>query len=297
MTALRVVGGTLVTMDPERTIVQGDLLIEDGRIARLGAAEPVPSGMRTIDAHGKFVFPGFVQGHVHLGQALFRGLAEDRPLMAWLRDRIWPLEAAHDDASAYWSAILGIADCFLGGTTTIQDIGIVREMDAVFRAIADTGLRAVAGKCLMDRGVGVPAGLLESPGDALAEAEALHRRWHGARDGRITGLLCPRFILSVSETLWGGVVECARRLGVPVHTHLLEHPEEGAEIRGALGMGEFDYLDRLGVLDLDFRIAHAVHLGPEHVDVLAGRPLRICHCPAANLKLGSGIADLSLIHI
>ncbi len=287
-------GGTLVAMDPARSIVQADLRLEGGRIAAIGSGLPT-AGADVIDASGLHVLPGFVQGHTHLGQALLRGLAEDRNLLEWLRERIWPLEAAHDDDSAYWSGMLGAADCLLAGTTTIQDIGIVAPMDAIFRAIEDSGLRAVAGKCLMDVGHGVPARLAESCDTALAEVRALHERWHGAANGRIESLLCPRFILSCSQALWEGVVALAHELDLPVHTHLLEHASEEDEVRALLGTGQLEYLDALGVLDTRLGIAHGVQFDAHHRDVLAGRRMAVIHCPSANLKLGSGIADLGFL--
>ena len=290
-------GGTLVTMDAQQRVLSGDLLIEDGRIVALGTAlDPASvAGARVIDAAGKAVLPGFVQGHVHLGQALLRGLAEGRELLDWLRERIWPLEAAHDHESAYWSGMLGAADCLLSGTTTIQEIGLVTHMEAIFEAIRDSGLRAVAGKCLMDTGLGVPEALLEDPDAALAESAELHARWHGAEQGRIHVELCPRFILSCSQTLWEGTAELAARLGIPVHTHLLEHPREEDEVVAVLGRGQMEFLDETGILDTDLRIAHGVQFGPKHAEILAGRSLRIAHCPSANLKLGSGIADLAFL--
>lgn len=289
--ALVIQGGTLVTMDRERRVIGADLRIEGGRIAAIGAALPTDDA-EVIDARGLHVLPGFVQGHTHLGQAIFRGLAEDRELLAWLRERIWPLEAAHEPKSAYWSAMLGGADCLLSGTTTIQDIGIVAHMGAVLQAVVDLGLRAVAGKCLMDEGHGVPAGLAEPTEVALAEARALHAAWHGQADGRITTVLCPRFILSCSRALWEGVVAMAGELDVPVHTHLLEHAHEEDEVTALLGMGQLEYLDSLGVLDTRLSIAHGVQFDDRHRERLAGRPLGVVHCPSANLKLGSGIADL-----
>lgn len=287
-------GGTLVTMDPTRSIVQADLRTEGGRIAAIGP-DLSTEGADVIDATGLHVLPGFVQGHTHLGQALLRGLAEDRNLLEWLRERIWPLEAAHDDDSAYWSGMLGAADCLLAGTTTIQDIGIVAPMDAIFRAIEDSGLRAVAGKCLMDDGHGVPARLAESCDAALADTRALFERWHGAADGRIEYLLCPRFILSCSKALWEGVVALAGELDLPVHTHLLEHASEEHEVRALLGAGQMEYLDALGVLDTRLGIAHGVQFDAHHRDVLRGRRMAVIHCPSANLKLGSGIADLGFL--
>ncbi len=288
-------GGTLVTMDAGRRVIDGDVLVTDGRIAAVGPGLEVPPATRSLDATGLHVFPGFIQGHVHLGQALFRGLAEDRELLSWLRDRIWPLEAAHTEDSAYASALLGAADCLLSGTTTVQEFGLVKGMEGIFRGIEDGGLRAVAGKCLMDSGDRVPEALLEAPADALAEAEELHRRWHGAAGGRITGSLSPRFILSCSRELWEGTAAAARRLGAPVHTHLLESEREDEEARAALGMGQMEFLHETGVLDTDLRVAHAVWFTGEHLEILAGRRLGVCHCPSANLKLGSGVADLPFL--
>lgn len=281
-------------MDPARRVFEGDVWVVDGRIRAIGEVEP-PADVPEVDARGKVVLPGFVQGHVHLGQALFRGLAEGLPLMDWLRRRIWPLEAAHDHASAYWSGMLGIADCLTSGTTTIGEMGLSRHMDAIFQAIADSGIRAVAGKCLMDAAPGVPDELVDDPVDAVAEAEALIDAWDGTDEGRIVGSVCPRFILSCSEAMWRGTVDLATRRRVGVHTHLLEHPDEEAEVIEALGVGQLEYFDRLGVLDTDLRVAHGVQFEPRHADILGGRPISVIHCPSANLKLGSGIADLGFL--
>lgn len=290
--SLLVRGGTLVTMDPQRRILDGDVWIVDGDIAAVGKVPPEAAAARVIDASGCHVLPGLIQAHVHLGQAMFRGLAEGRALLEWLRERIWPLEVAHDRDSAYWSGMLGAADCMLSGTTTIQDIGLVTHMDGIFESIADSGLRGIAGKCLMDVGVGVPPGLVEPAKASLAESRALHETWHGARGGRIHNSLCPRFILSCSAQLWEGTAELAAELGIPVHTHLLEHPREEEEVVEVLGVGQMEFLDQVGILDTDLRIAHGVQFEARHRDILAGRSLRIAHCPSANLKLGSGIADL-----
>lgn len=289
-------GGTLVTMDGERRVIEGELVVADGRIESIaGPGEADVANADVLDATGCVVLPGFIQGHLHLGQALLRGLAEGRELMDWLRERVWPLEAAHDHSSAYWSGMLGAADCIRSGTTTIQEIGLVTHMDAIFESIRDSGLRAVAGKCLMDTGLGVPEPLLEDPAAALDEARALHGQWHGAEGGRIEGELCPRFILSCSTKLWEGTVELATELGAPVHTHLLEHPREEHEVEEVLGLGQLPYLDQLGVLDTDLRIAHGVQIEQRHIDLLAGRSLKVTHCPSANLKLGSGIAHLGFL--
>src|SRR5690349_7753894 len=176
-------GGTILTLDAEATVLQGDVLVEDGRIRAVGRIPKPPPAARVLDVSGGFVLPGLVQGHLHLGQTFFRGLAENRRLLAWLRERIWPLEAAHDDESAYWCALLGAAECLLGGTTTIQDIGIGPGIPGLLRAIDDSGLRAFAGLCLMDSGDGLPAAMRQPTDWALAEAEALGDDFDGSAGG------------------------------------------------------------------------------------------------------------------
>ena len=129
-----IAGGTVVTMNDACDVVQADVLIgADGAIAALlPARSAVPAGARVIDAAGCLVTPGLVQAHLHLCQTLFRGLSEERPLLAWLRERIWPLEAAHDAVSLRASARLGIAELLLSGTTALLDMGTVHHTEQLF---------------------------------------------------------------------------------------------------------------------------------------------------------------------
>jgi 5-methylthioadenosine/S-adenosylhomocysteine deaminase len=289
-------GGTILTLDAQAAVLQGDLLVEDGRIRAVGRVPEPPPGARVIDVSGCFVLPGLVQGHLHLGQTFFRGLAEGRRLLAWLRERIWPLEAAHDDESAYWCALLGAAECLLGGTTTIQDIGIGPGARGLLDAAAASGLRAFAGLCLMDSGEGLPAAMRQGTDAALAEAEALGDRYDGAAGGRLRYALNPRFILTCSDPLWAGIRDLALRRGWPVHTHALEQQDETAVVRGLKGgRDEIHYFDDQGLLATDLRLAHGVWLTAGHLDRLKTQRTSVVHCPSSNLKLGSGIADLLAI--
>ncbi|HVS16537.1 MAG TPA: amidohydrolase family protein [Thermoanaerobaculia bacterium] len=287
---LLLAGATLVTLDAEAGILHQDLLLEDGRIAAFGPAA-VPVGTRRLDVAGCLVLPGLIQGHVHLGQTLFRGLAEGRRLMRWLGERIWPLEAAHDDDSAYWSGLLGAAECLLSGTTTIQEIGLGPGAPGLVRAIETAGLRGFAGPCLMDEADGLPAGLATDTDAALAGADELGARL-GAAGGRLRPALNPRFLLSCSPALWRGTVELASARGWPVHTHALEQADEGELVRARFGRDEIGVFEDLGLLDLDLRIAHGVQLTADHRRRVSGRRFSVCTCPGSNLKLGSGIADL-----
>src|SRR5580698_5866098 len=156
-------GGTVVTCDAGDRVLDGDLLLEGGRIAAVGdVAGSLRPPARVVDARGCAIIPGFVQAHVHLCQTLMRGMADDLPLLEWLRARIWPLEAAHDERSATASAELGLLEMMTAGTTTLLDMGSVRAHDAVMDACLRSGIRAISGKAMMDVGDGVPVGLRES---------------------------------------------------------------------------------------------------------------------------------------
>src|SRR5687768_14888744 len=141
-TALLVRGARIVPMDgppdaPLGTVRAASLRLRGDRIAAVLPGDAGPTaGERVLDAGGRVALPGFVQGHVHFCQTLFRGLADDLPLLDWLRARIWPLEAAHDAASTRVSAELALFELLRGGTTTVQGMESVRHTEASFAAAA-----------------------------------------------------------------------------------------------------------------------------------------------------------------
>ncbi len=220
-------------------------------------------------------------------------MADDMPLLEWLRARIWPLEAAHDEASLRASAELGITEMMLAGTTTILDMGTVRAHDAVMDACARSGIRAVSGKTMMDAGDGVPKGLRESTRASLSESERLCATWSGAAGGRLGYAYAPRFVLSCSEKLVRGAVERAVESGAMVHTHAAEHPGERDAVRAALGDDDVVVLKRWGVYGPRAILAHGVQLTDDQAREIAADGTRVVHCPSANLKLGSGIARVA----
>lgn len=288
-------GGVIVTCDADDRVLAGDVLVSDGRIRAVGpaaAAQASQRPVRVVDARGCAVLPGLVQAHVHLCQALFRGSADDLPLLAWLRERIWPLEAAHDPASLRASAELGLLELLRGGTTTVLDMGTVRHHEVVFEALRDAGIRALSGKAMMDAGEGVPAGLRETTAESLTASERLCLQWHGAADGRLRYAFAPRFVLSCTEGLLRETAITARRHGALLHTHAAEHPGERAAVRAALGEDDVDALARWGVAGPDTVLAHCVQVTAAQRAAMAAAGTRVAHCPSANLKLGSGVADV-----
>lgn len=290
-----IAGGTVVTCDATNTVVEGDVLVRDGRIVAVGpgAKRERRGPARVLDAAGAAVIPGFVQAHVHLCQALFRGMADDLPLLDWLRERIWPLESAHDERSIRASAELGLLEMMRAGTTTILDMGTVMHHDVVFDACARSGVRAVGGKAMMDMGDGVPSGLRETTKASLAESERLAREWSKHPSGRVGYAYAPRFILSCSEALVRGAVERADDGGHLVHSHVAEHASEREAVRRALGDDDVAILRRWGAAGPRTILAHGVQLRDDEARAIAKDGTRIVHCPSANLKLGSGIARVA----
>jgi 5-methylthioadenosine/S-adenosylhomocysteine deaminase len=292
--ALALRGGTLVTMDPLRTVVVADVLVDaDGRIGDLADPNLNSPAQNSIDVSGCLVVPGLIQSHLHLCQTLFRGLAEDQPLLAWLRERIWPLEAAHDPASLRASARLGIAELLLGGTTAVLDMGTVHYTDALFEAAAETGIRYTGGKALMDAGEEVPPGLLEPTAVALHDTDRLADTWHAASGGRLRYAYSPRFVLSATQDLLRSIGARARANNLLVHTHASEQRDETDIVRQRFGVPNIQLLANLGLAETNACFAHCVWPEPDELDVLASGGATVVHCPSSNLKLGSGMAPIA----
>lgn len=282
----------IITMNDENDIVFGDLLIENDRIAKIGKDLHLNDIDKIIDAKGKTVIPGFVQTHIHLCQSLFRGQGDDLELLDWLKKRIWPLEAAHDQESVYYSAMLGIGELIQSGTTSIVDMETVHHTESAFQAMAESGIRAISGKVMMDLGVEVPERLLESTEDSLQESVNLLEKWHNFDQGRIQYAFCPRFVISCSENLLTGVRDLASYYRVNVHTHASENLDEIKLVEQERGMRNIVYLDHIGLASPNLLLAHCVWLNEEEKKIIKERGIKVSHCPGSNLKLASGIAEV-----
>ncbi|MET0649198.1 MAG: 5'-deoxyadenosine deaminase [Pyrinomonadaceae bacterium] len=286
-------GGTVVMMDAAETVLDGDVLVRGRRIEAVGRDLSAAAADVTIDARGCAVLPGFVQTHVHLCQTLFRGAADDLALLDWLKRRVWPLEAAHDAASLRASARLGVAEMIRGGTTCALTMETVNHTEEVFRVVEESGFRATVGKCMMDKGDEVPAGLREQSEDSIRESLALLEKWHGRADGRVRYCFAPRFAVSCTRDLLERVAELARERGVMIHTHASENRSEIEVVESETGMRNVLYLDSLGISGPHVLLAHCVHLDESEVGLLASKGTHVAHCPSSNMKLGSGVAPVS----
>ncbi len=283
--------GYFLLNDGSGRLHKGALQVENGRIAKVLRTVPKRSRQKRINLAGKLVIPGFVQTHVHLCQTLFRNLADDLELLDWLKQRIWPMEGAHTEKSLYASARLGIAELLAGGTTTILDMGTVHHTDALFTAAEEMGIRALIGKCLMDRDDN-PQALRQSTKAALRENLQLLERWHGAASGRLHYANAPRFLLSCTEELLREVQALAKSKKLLVHTHSSENRAEIAQVRKEYGCENVEAFARLGLTGPQLVLAHCVWLSEKEKQLLASSHTRVSHCPSSNLKLASGICEV-----
>ena len=291
MSSILIKDGTVVTMDGRDSIVRGDVLITNGRIAEIGGTGHAADTV--IDATDCAVIPGFVQTHIHLCQTIFRGAADDLALIDWLRQRVWPMEAAHSAESIGASARLGIAELIKGGTTCALTMETVNHTAAVFKVVEETGFRATVGKCMMDKGDEVPAALQEQTANSIDESIALLETWHGKADGRIRYCFAPRFAISCTRELLEKVGTLARDRGVMVHTHASENRTECEIVQDETGLRNIAYLDSVGLTGRHVALAHCVHLSVDEIETLKTTATNVVHCPSSNLKLGSGIAPIA----
>lgn len=283
-------GGTVITMNPHREVVQADVLIRNDRIEQIGRVATAAD--QVLDATGCLVIPGLIQSHVHLCQTLFRNLADDLPLLEWLKRRILPLEGAHDEDSMRLSAQLGLLELIQGGTTAILDMGSVHHSEVIFEEIERSGIRAFSGKAMMDRPGDTPPGLQETLARSIDESLRLYERWQGAAAGRIGYAFAPRFALSCTADLLREVGMLSQHHQIIIHSHASENRQEVEKVRQIYGMENIHVFEQTGCMNYHLCLAHCIWLSPVEMDTLSAYGVHVLHCPGSNLKLGSGIAPI-----
>jgi cytosine/adenosine deaminase-related metal-dependent hydrolase len=285
----------IVTADSKNSIIKDQAVeIIDGKISSFIPTDKVEKQIydEVYDASNLTLIPGFIQTHVHLSQTLFRGLAEDLPLLDWLRLKIFPFENAHNEESLRMTAKLSINELLMGGTTTLLDMGTLRYGDVVLQEMVNSGIRGFSGKCLIDINDLYPD-FKSSTKDETNEMIGLAQNFHNTAEGRINYSFSPRFVLSCSEELLKETKEIMKDFpGSIYHTHSSESVEELDEVRKRFHKENIEYFNSIGVLDDHTVLAHCVHTSDNERKMLKDRNTRIAHCPSANLKLGSGIAPI-----
>jgi 5-methylthioadenosine/S-adenosylhomocysteine deaminase len=249
----------------------------DGAIAALGPGVSAEPGDETIEAAGAPLVAPLVNGHTHAAMTLFRGFGGDLPLMRWLREVVWPVEAKLEPEDVYWGVRLACSEMIRTGTTRFWDM--YWHPEATARAVRDAGLRATIGGPLFDAD-GKTAAMKEI---ALGNLEEL-----GEFGPKIASSLAPHAIYTVSEELLRWTAELATEREVPVQIHLSETEQEVSDCVEQQGMRPAAYLDSLGMLSERTVLAHGVWLDRDELELIAARGCTVVANPVANMKLAVG---------
>ncbi|MDQ3188333.1 MAG: TRZ/ATZ family hydrolase [Pseudomonadota bacterium] len=280
----------VIPVAPRATVLERHAVaITNGRI--VGVAPSAEAGqlyratdVQTLDDHA--LTPGLVNCHTHAAMALLRGIGDDLPLMRWLKDRIWPLEAALISADfVHDGGQLAALEMLRSGTTTCSDMYFYP--DASLRALRSLGMRAVAGIVAIE----FPTAYAADAEDYLRKGLATRDLWRG--DPLVSFTLAPHAPYTVADQTLKRIAVLAEELDLPIHTHVHETEDEISESIAKYGCRPLERLDRLGIVSERLIAVHAVHLNPHEVQLMAQRGASVAHCPASNLKLGSGLAPVA----
>ena len=258
-----------------------DVLIEGNRIARIASGISAPAGTEVLDGTDKAIIPGFINTHTHASMTLFRGYGDDLPLMTWLEDYIWPVEAQMTAHDVYVGARLACLEMLRSGTTCFLDM-YMHPLETA-KAVEEMGLRAHLSYTLFDQGNAERAEL-----DRRRSYEYFDR--FKEFSDRITFTLGPHAIYTVSGEQLQFCHQFAVEHNVKIHLHLSETKGEIDECVRQHGLTPVRYLEKLGILSEHLVLAHVVWIDDEEMDLLAKYNVSVVHNPASNLKLASGYA-------
>jgi 5-methylthioadenosine/S-adenosylhomocysteine deaminase len=276
--------GMILTMDNNNSIIEnGYLCVNGNSITQVGSDDNnFFKAAVTVDAKGGIILPGLINGHTHASMTLFRGLADDLPLMEWLNDYIFPVESRMDADFVYAGAMLACAEMIMSGTTTFCDMYLFEN--EVARAAVESGMRCVVGEALYD---------FDSPNygpvkQGLVYAEKLIKTWQSNPLVNIS--VDPHSLFTCSPELLLAANELALTYQVPLVIHVAETLTELQEVKRRYGRGPVRHLEKLGLLGPHLVAVHCVHLNESDIKLLAEHKVSVIHNPESNMKLASGVS-------
>lgn len=286
----------VLTMDNADTIhTPGWVCVEGDRISAVGEGQApldlASRAIRTIDGTRMAVLPGLVNGHTHLSQTFVRGLADDKSLLAWLRQVMWPIQAAITPEDMRLASLLGLVENLRCGVTAVVQhhkiVATSAHVDATAQAADHVGVRMVLARGWIDLG---DSG--ESPDAIVTEMARLRERWSGAAGGRITVGFGPLAPWRCSDATMRRTVALAREWGVPTHIHVAETVDEIEMLRERTGLRHVEWLHSVDALGPDVHLVHSVWLDDDELDLIAESGAVVVHCPVSNMYLASGVAPV-----
>nr|WP_302650102.1 amidohydrolase [uncultured Agathobaculum sp.] len=259
--------------------------VKDGVIAYIGDTAPAEDYGASYDGRHRLLLPGFFNVHSHAPMTLLRGYAENLPLQRWLNEKVFPFEDKLSDESAYYGTLLAIAEMLASGTVSFTDMYFF--LDGMTKAILESGI-----KCNLSRGLTVFDDSDYEQTAAYQDNLRLLDEWNGANGGRLLADLCIHGEYTSTPKVVEAVAAQAKARGARMHIHLSETQAEHEECKQRHGMTPAAYMQARGVFDVPATAAHCVWLEGEDFDILKAHGVTVACCPASNLKLASGYADI-----
>jgi 5-methylthioadenosine/S-adenosylhomocysteine deaminase len=283
-------GGTIVTMDPARSVVdEGAIAVRGERILAVGTSGEIGKryrARRVISARGMIILPGLINTHNHAPMTLFRGIADDMKLDVWLDKHIFPLESKNVTREfVKWGTALACLEMIRSGTTTYADMYYFE--DQVAEVTASAGMRGVLGETIIQ----LPAPDSRTAAEGLAYAARFIERWKS--HPLITPAVAPHAPYSTTADSLTASKRLADQHGVPAMIHVSETQDEEKQIRERQGMSATRWLESLDFLGPNVLFNHGVWLGEEDLAILRKHGVTVSHNPESNMKLASGTAPVS----
>ena len=287
---LIVTGGTVVTMNDARAVYDdGAVVVKGDTIVAVGSRNELEAkyvASQTVDAKGKLLLPGFINGHTHVPMTLFRGLHDDVTLNDWLYKYIFPAEAKNvNEEFVRWGTRLAAAEQIRGGVTTFADMYYFE--DAVAEETKTAGMRGVLGETFID----FPAPDNKSEAEMLGYTEKFLKKWQG--DSLIHAAVAPHSIYTCSQKTLQDAAALARKYHAPILIHTAEMKKEWDDSEKQNGMSPVQYLDKIGILGPDVVSAHCIYVDETDQKTLAQRQVGCVHNPSSNMMLASGVAPVA----
>jgi 5-methylthioadenosine/S-adenosylhomocysteine deaminase len=303
MTTILIENGAVVTVDDAQHVYHpGYVLVREDRIAAVGAGT-APAELRAeadevIDATLMAVMPGMVNAHTHLFQTFIRGLADDKPLLDWLKTAIWPVARCLTEEDAYLAALLGLVENIRGGATSVIDHQYIHTEpgndDGVFRAAELSGVRFLNARGWAD--MNYHPAFMESPDRIVSEMARLREQWHERAGGRLRLEFGPLIPWGCSDASMLRTRSLAAEWGMGTHVHIAETRAEIDMELASRGMRHVEWLQSLGALGPDVQLVHSVWLSDAEIDMVEASGAVIVHCPVSNMYLASGVARVPEMH-
>jgi len=282
----------IIPVEPEHTVLEHhSIAIAHGRIVAILPSTEARTRYRAsenIELPQHALIPGLVNAHTHAAMSLFRGLADDLPLMEWLTKHIWPAEGR-------WASLefvlegtqLAIAEMLKSGTTCFNDMYFFPEASA--QAAREAGMRACLGLILID----FPTAYAQTPDEYFEKGLKLHDSLR--HDPLLSTAFAPHAPYSVSDGPLARIRTVNNELNLPVHMHVHETAHEVDEAVAKTGKRPLARLDALDLLGPTLMAVHMTQLNPEEIARLAEAGASVVHCPESNLKLASGFCPVQAL--